>query len=139
NPVTSRPSTSCFALFGVGYAVLLPTTNNAKQDVLGRPVTGLGTLYRYETILGNRDYAFPSTNLFKGFVTNLPAVSANNAAMPLATNFSQVAQGIVHFRVLPYDTKGQLMAFLTTNIDSTYRMARGVPGGILKYPASNIQ
>jgi hypothetical protein len=125
---------------GVGYVVLQPGTNAGGKDVVGRPVTGLGTLYRYETPTTNRDYAFPSTNLFRGFVTNLPVVTAAVAALPPATNFSQIAQGIVHFRVLPYDTKGQLMSFVTTNIDSTYRMVRTpVGGGVKFYPLSNVQ
>jgi hypothetical protein len=125
---------------GVGYVVLTPTTNSTGKDVLGRPLTGLGTLYRYETPPTNRDYLFPATNLFTGFVTNLPAPNANNAQMPPATNFSQVAQGIVHFRVLPFDTKGQVMTYWNTNIDSTYRMVRWMGSGAQRlYPFSNIR
>jgi hypothetical protein len=125
---------------GVGYAVLQTSTNAAGRDVVGRPLSALGTLYRYETPLTNRDYQFPSSNLWVGFVTNLPDPKLTLAQLPPATNFSQIAQGIVHFRVLPYDTKGQLMGYNTTNIDSAYRMVRsGLGIGLLKYPRSNIQ
>jgi len=123
---------------GIGYLVMQPGTNSAGKDVLGRPVTGLGTLMRYETSLTNRDYAFPTTNLFYRFMTNLPAPTAQKDSLPPKTNFSEVAQGIVHFRVLPFDTKGQLMAYTTTNVDSTYRMVRSGALGILKFPLSNI-
>jgi hypothetical protein len=70
----------------------------------------------------------------------LPAVTAQKDVLPLKTNFSEIAQGIVHFRVLPYDTKGQLMSYAGTNIDSSYRMVRSQPGlGVLKFlPKSNI-
>jgi hypothetical protein len=126
------------AWMGVGLSVLSPT-NSGNKDYLQRPVTGLGTLVRYETPLTNRDYAFPSTNLFSRYVTNLPAIGAQGASLPAKTNFSEVAQGIVHFRVLPYDTSGQLMDYNGTNIDSTYRLVRSGPLGNLKYPLSNLQ
>jgi type II secretory pathway pseudopilin PulG len=122
---------------GVGYIVLQSTNIPTKGEALDRPGGGLGTLYRYETPLTNRDYAFPSTNLFSGFVKSLPAPNTTLWSTN-ATNFSQISQGIVHFRVLPYDTKGQLMAFYTTNLDSEYRMVRTGPLGVLKYPLSNI-
>jgi Tfp pilus assembly protein PilV len=122
---------------GVGYAVLM-VTNTSGKDLLQRPLTGLGTLVRYETPLTNRDYAFPTTNLFAHFITNLPPASAPGNALPPKTNFSEVAQGIVHFRVLPYDTQGNLMDFLGTNVDSTYHMVRSGPLGNLKFPLSNI-
>ena len=125
------------AWMGVGLSVLSPT-NSANKDYLQRPVTGLGTLVRYETPLTNRDYAFPSTNLFSRYVTNLPNLGAQGASLPPKTNFSEVAQGIVHFRVLPYDTSGQLMDYNGTNIDSTYRLVRSGPLGNLKYPLSNL-
>lgn len=124
---------------GVGY-VVLATTNINNADALARPFGGMGTLYRYETPSTNRDYAFPTTNLFGGFVKYLPD---NNSANPLwstnATNLSQISQGIVHFRVLPYDTKGQLLSMRTTNIDSAYRMVRMTLGQPMKYPLSNVE
>lgn len=124
---------------GVGYVVLLSTNMTGKGDALARPTTGLGTLYRYETPLTNRNYAFPSTNLFTGFVKNLPPDGGSLMATN-ATNFSQISQGIVHFRVLPYDTRGQLMSLQTTNIDSAYHMIRVNPAfGTMKYPLSNVQ
>src|SRR3954471_5563663 len=124
---------------GVGYVVLLSTNITGRGEALARPTTGLGTLYRYETLLTNRDYAFPSTNLFTGFVKNLPPDGGSLMATN-ATNFSQISQGIVHFRVLPYDTKGQLLSIQTTNIDSSYHMIRTSPAfGTLKYPLSNVQ
>ena len=122
---------------GVGY-VLLQETNVANDARLGRPLAGLGTLYRYETPIKDRDHAFPSTNLFAGFVKELPGLNGT-ISLTNATNFSQISQGIVHFRVLPYDTKGQLMSYATTNLDSTYRMIRTGPLGTLRYPLSNLQ
>lgn len=123
---------------GVGYLVL-QNTNVANETKLGRPLAGLGTLYRYETPLTNRDYAFPSTNLFAGFIRELPPTPNGTISLTNATNFAQISQGIVHFRVLPYDTKGQLLAFGTTNLDSTYRMIRTGPLGTMRYPLSNLQ
>jgi hypothetical protein len=124
---------------GVGY-VVLASTNLPKGEALDRPVAGLGTLYRYETPLTNRDYTFPSTRLFSGWIDSLPAANKQLwATNGNATNFSQVSQGIVHFRVLPYDTRGQLMSMQTTNIDSTYQMIRTGPLGVMKYPLSNMQ
>jgi hypothetical protein len=125
---------------GVGYVVLTTTNYPSKGEALDRPTAGVGTLYRYETALTNRNYTFPSTNLFAGWIDSLPAAnkqlwSTNGSA----TNFSQVSQGIVHFRVLPYDTRGQLMSMQTTNIDSTYQMIRTGPLGVMKYPLSNVQ
>ena len=124
---------------GVGY-VVLQNTNVGAEPRLGRPLPGLGTLYRYETALTNRDYAFPSTNLWASFFKELPVNAFATISLTNATNFAQISQGIVHFRVLPYDTKGQLMAFSTTNVDTTYRMFRyGGSAGVLPYPLSNIQ
>ena len=124
---------------GVGY-VVLQNTNVGVEPRLGRPLPGLGTLYRYETPLTNRDYAFPSTNLWASFVKELPASANGTISLTNATNFAQISQGIVHFRVLPYDTKGQLMAYGTTNVDSTYRLVRNnVQLGNRPYPLSNIQ
>jgi hypothetical protein len=122
---------------GVGY-VLLQETNVSNEQRLGRPLAGLGTLYRYETPIKERDHAFPSSNLFAGFLKELPGLNGT-VSLTNATNFSQISQGIVHFRVLPYDTKGQLMSFVTTNLDSTYRMIRTGPLGTMKYPLSNLQ
>jgi Tfp pilus assembly protein PilV len=122
---------------GVGY-VVLQETNVANDARLGRPLPGLGTLYRYETPFKDRDYAFPSTNLYAGFLRELPSPNGT-ISRTNATNFSQISQGIVHFRVLPYDTKGQLMSFVTTNLDSNYRMIRTGPLGTMRYPLSNLQ
>jgi hypothetical protein len=124
---------------GVGY-VILQNTNVGNEARLGRPLPGLGTLYRYETPLTNRDYAFPSTNLFTGFVRELPPGPNGTISLTNATNFAQISQGVVHFRVLPYDTKGQLLHVTTTNLDSTYRMVRtSQVFGPRPYPFSNIQ
>ncbi|HUS34718.1 MAG TPA: prepilin-type N-terminal cleavage/methylation domain-containing protein, partial [Verrucomicrobiae bacterium] len=124
---------------GVGYLVL-QNTNVGSEARLGRPMPGVGTLYRYETPLTNRDYAFPSTNLWASFVKELPVGASGTISLTNATNFAQISQGIVHFRVLPYDTKGQLMAFATTNLDSTYRLLRtGTQIGVQPYPLSNVQ
>ena len=122
---------------GVGYVVLQETNVNNELR-LGRPHPGLGTLYRYETPLPEREYAFASSNLFAGFLKDLPGISGS-ISLTNATNFSQLSQGIVHFRVLPYDTKGQLLSVATTNLDSTYRMIRTGPFGTLRYPLSNLQ
>jgi hypothetical protein len=126
---------------GVGYVVLQATNLNptAKTlDVLTPPDLGMGTLYRYETLVTNRDYAFPSTNLFRNFLAIVPT---NNvpATWPVVTNFSQVSDGVVHFKVLPYDSSGQLMAFGTTNIDSNYRLMRRGIGNVFIAPGSNIE
>jgi hypothetical protein len=123
---------------GMGYVVMQAQTNSKGFNVVGRPLTGLGTLYRYETPLTNRDYAFPSRRLYSNYVALLPKISVTPDALPAETNFSQIAQGIVHFKVLPFDTKGQLLAYGTTNLDSSYMMLRKGLNGILGYPASNI-
>lgn len=121
---------------GVGLTVL-QATNATGKELLRRPAGGLGTLYRYETPIADRQYAHAMPSLSQGFITNLP--TPVGASLPPVTNYSQVAQGIVHFRVLPYDTKGQLMAFFTTNIDANFRMIRTGPMGTMRYPLSNVQ
>ena len=102
---------------GVGYAIL-QSTNFGLQEVLAPGINALGTLYRYETRPPEREFYFPTTNLFRGFLNILPLVTATPGQWPAASNFSQVADGIVHFKVLPFDTHGRLMAFATTNLVS---------------------
>ncbi len=124
---------------GMGYAVLQPTLTNTVER-LGPGANGMGTLYRFETQEADREYNFPTTNLFAQFLGLLPGETAPQAQWPSVTNFSQVASGIVHFKVLPYDTAGNLMSYGTTNLDSNYRMVRAaVNGTAIPYPASNIE
>jgi prepilin-type N-terminal cleavage/methylation domain-containing protein len=110
---------------GVGYTVL--TTTNVGDRELVTPVNGaLGTLYRYETPEDRVEYGHPSTNLFKYFLGLSPLISG---VAPPVTNFNQIAEGIVHFKLLPYDTQGRIMAFNSTNLDSNYRIYRTLADG----------
>lgn len=129
---------------GVGYAVLLPTnTPPSNTEALIQATAGLGNLYRYETKETNREYYFATTNLWADFLTNLPAFLPSSQKTPGATNYSLVAEGVVHFKVSPYDTQGHLMSYIVppgnTNLDSTYRIARLDSGGnLFPYPLSNV-
>lgn len=128
---------------GVGYAVLLPTNTAANTEALIQATAGLGNLYRYETKETNREYYFASTNLWSDFLTNLPSFLPSSQKAPGATNYSLVAEGVVHFKVSPYDTQGRLMSYIVppgaTNLDSTYRIARlDLGGNLFPYPLSNV-
>jgi hypothetical protein len=109
---------------GMGFVVLMPT-NNGTREVLGPPLSALGTLYRYEAPAKEWEYGFPTTNLFLNFLKKAPTIQTLLPAWPDATNFSQVAEGIVHFRVRPYDPLGRPLAYnypiLETN-NPTYRI-----------------
>ena len=106
---------------GVGFLVLDPTNNPAGKQMVGPAANGLGKLYRYETPEPAREFYHPTTNLFHNYLTNLDMV---NLGLAPATNFAHVADGVVHFKLLPYDTQGRLLAFSTTNLDSAYRIIR---------------
>lgn len=123
---------------GVGFTVL-QATNVGGREVLGPAVNELGQLYRYETVPDRRDFGIPTTNLFAGFVNVLPWAFSQPQQWPQSTNFSQVADGIVHFKIIPYDTQGRILGFGTTNLDSTYQMMRTTISGLpLPFPASNF-
>ncbi len=77
------------------------------------PDLGVGTLYRTNYAITNfsgAPYIYPANAIFVQAV-------ANNLASPAIyppTNFSRIADGLVHFRVTPYDTNG----ILITNVFS---------------------
>lgn len=128
---------------GRGYAIL-QLTNDGNIERVGPLMGSLGTLMRYETPRTNFEYGFPTTNLFKYFVENRPKPGSPPGTWPLATNFNQIADGIVHFRLKPYDPLGRPLTFNTpiyTNIqiDASnptyrdespfYRVYRALAGG----------
>lgn len=125
---------------GVGYTVL-QRTNDGTLDLLTPPPAGMGSLYRYETPEAGISYGFPSNSLFQGFVSNAPSISFRPVA---ATNlmFSQICDGVVHFRLTPYDTRGRAMVAnsalvnLTNALDPNYMLARFDPA-FKPYPYSN--
>jgi len=125
---------------GVGFLVLDPTNNPAGKQILGPAVNGMGKLYRYETPEPQREFYHPTTNLFGSFLgitTNLETLNTGN--WPQATNLAHVADGVVHFKLLPYDTQGRLLAYSSTNLDSAYRIIRQSIGNTktgLKFPGS---
>jgi prepilin-type N-terminal cleavage/methylation domain-containing protein len=114
---------------GVSYAVLQVSREDKDIERVG-PLSGsMGTLVRYETPNAEWNYGFPTTNLFKHFVENRPRPGTKSDAWPAATNFSQIANGIVHFRLRPFDTTGRVLAFNSTNLDSHYHIYRMMANG----------
>jgi prepilin-type N-terminal cleavage/methylation domain-containing protein len=114
---------------GMGFNVMVRTntdafTTNNFSEVLAPASALVGTLYRYETRVEDREYQEPTTNLFKRYLELTPTPTSNPNSWPGSTNFSQVADGIVHFRVLPYDSAGNQMMFWSTNLHSDYRLIR---------------
>jgi prepilin-type N-terminal cleavage/methylation domain-containing protein len=86
-------------------------------------VNGVGVLVRYETILplGQRPYA---NLLSSNFVSSDPLKPL------LATNYHHVADGVIHFKVVPYDLNGYRLGFDTTNkVPGVYDIVRMSAGG----------
>lgn len=110
---------------GVGYRVLSLNTNGIATDLAE---TGVGTLCRYTVEVNDGDFPYlPSrTSGSGGFQTNLFWQVMNSVPAPPPvnlTNYQAVLDGVVHFRVLPYDGNGLLItnSFLT-NIPPGYQV-----------------
>jgi hypothetical protein len=140
---------------GVGYMVM-ESTNDGPKEFLIRPRGGVGTLYRYETPETNAltgehwDYAVASTNLFRKFHNRAPVISGNAYQVDTNSPFGHIADGVVHFRLTPYDTKGRQMTArppgatpeeMRALADPTYRVARVDPlsGQMLPDPFSSYE
>lgn len=138
---------------GMGFSVMVRTNIGVDAQKMPGPEalapaqSGVGTLYRYESRVADREYQQPTTNLFKRFLDLMPSIQVVPAQWPASTNFSQVADGIVHFRALPYDTDGKLLNFWNTNLDSHYKILRVNASGLVLptvdkappgYGASNV-
>jgi hypothetical protein len=109
---------------GVGYALYLRNPTNEFQL---RPTEwAVGSLYRFETI-ATTNYGAPTTNLFREFFALAPDVTRPTNIY--TTNFNHIADGVVHFKVTPYDTQGHVMAHNTTNRDPRYIIYRASQGG----------
>lgn len=110
---------------GVGYALYLRNPTNEFQ--LNPTEWAVGSLYRYETI-STTNYGIPTTNLFREFFAFAPDVT-RPTNIYTTNNFSHIADGVVHFKVTPYDTQGHVMAHNTTNRDPRYVIFRASQGG----------
>jgi prepilin-type N-terminal cleavage/methylation domain-containing protein len=84
----------------IGYTI------RDSKDVTVRPQGGVGTLYRYQA---------PGL-----LAAGLPAqlASFNNPAL---TNFSRVAEGVIHFRARAYDTNGD---WITWNLPNNFNLSK---------------
>jgi hypothetical protein len=91
---------------GTGYRIL-----NAQN--------GVGTLYRF-TVSTNYRRLTPF-NLSGLYFTSDPT---NRATGTLSTNYHRVADGIIHMRLLAFDSFGQRLGVETTNFFPNYRVAR---------------
>ena len=142
---SDSPVTNFEARVPVGYASLnleLPageTISSTIQDLwflrrfnddwfgesyhVGNPVAGVGTLYRM-FVTGGRTNAPGLTDLLR-----TPLIDTNS---PLTTNFIRVADGVVHFRVVPFDSRGLLL----TNNDFNAGIY-AIPSGPIYYSFSN--
>lgn len=86
---------------GIGYAVVNITN-------------GVGVLTRFETnIFGPAPLR--SYTAFRG-----ESLREN----PVSTNFHHVADGVIHFRVVPFDPNGFVLSYNTTNRHPNYRIGR---------------
>jgi hypothetical protein len=86
---------------GIGYRVVNVTN-------------GVGALERFETkpILGQR----PRTNVLVSLFVNEPLTSSN---------YHHIADGVIHFKVVPYDQNGYRLGFDTTNkVPNHYQILR---------------
>lgn len=80
--------------------------------------SGVGTLYRF-SIATNR-LGLTYRNLSEAFF----ASGVTGAGGTLSTNLASVADGIIALRLVAFDPSGLPLGFDTTNIHSTYQIAR---------------
>jgi prepilin-type N-terminal cleavage/methylation domain-containing protein len=93
------------AWLGVGYRVI-------------NVANGVGALERYEKTLFGRN---PRSNELGSAFINEPLTS---------TNFHHIADGVIHFKVVPFDKNGYRLGFDTTNrVFGTYNIIRMASGG----------
>jgi hypothetical protein len=85
----------------IGYRVLDPNAPNAAPLLMG-------ALYRYTT----NSVALHSTNFFGTFLNELPNTA--NSRLVESGQMSRVIDGVVHFKVIAYDSRG--FRFATTNV-----------------------
>ncbi len=114
----------------IGYRVVDPMTGGPARD-------GIGSLERFSPEPVRR---FPIDNYFSRLFLR-SAIETNNAS--LRTNFHQIAQGVVHFRMNVLDLDGRRLGWDTTNINTGYPLVRlDTKGALMKPPlvntASNI-
>jgi hypothetical protein len=102
-------------------------TNNwvGTGYLVGGPesVYGVGTLYRYTV---STNYRRLDTNFISQFTT---ASLTNPVTGLLSTNFSRLADGVVHFRLTAYDPDGRRMSWDSTNTYPSYHLLRLTRGG----------
>ena len=100
---------------GTGYRVLSVNSNGIATDFARNNV---GTLCRYSVKTSDSDFpnmpGLPPLSLFWQVMNPLPSN---------LTNYQQVLDGVVHFRIRAYDTNGYLMNYLT-NTYPNVRMTR---------------
>jgi prepilin-type N-terminal cleavage/methylation domain-containing protein len=105
---------------GVGYRV-------------GRADDGVGTLYRY-SISTNAHRLH--TNHLAAFFWNEP-VFRDAERKVISTNLHRVADGIIHFRAIAFDSQGRRLGYDTTNGLASYQVARmNSSGGLLPYSSA---
>jgi type II secretory pathway pseudopilin PulG len=121
---TTPPVSRSYAL----QELLFLTRQNKQWNVVsyrvGTPDAGYGSLYRFET------------NLHHSLLPLAPGLVANAQL----TNFSRVADGIIHFRVSVMDTNGLLILPplpAITNQQVFAQLAPTAPGEVDYYFASN--
>ena len=125
---------------GTGYRVLLLNTNGIATDVAEG---GVGTLCRYSVQVNDADFpnlpvrtgaaGIPATNLFWQ-VMNSPLGKPPTLNL---TNYQPVVDGVVHFRVLPYDSNGLLITNnAITNIPSGFRVLSNAFGNDVEFSYS---
>ena len=125
---------------GTGYRVLLLDTNGIASQVAEG---GVGTLCRYSVQVNDADFPYlplrtgaagiPGTNLFWQ-VMNSPLSKPPTLNL---TNYQPVVDGVVHFRVLPYDGNGLLITNnAITNIPSGFRVLSNAFGNDVEFAYS---
>jgi len=80
---------------------------------------GVGTLYRFS--VSTNYYTLTYTNLMSQFVH---APLTNAVTKQLSTNYNRIEDGIIHLRLIAYDTDGRRMGWNTTNLPANYRILR---------------
>jgi prepilin-type N-terminal cleavage/methylation domain-containing protein len=80
---------------------------------------GVGTLYRL--VVSTNYYRLNATNLFGQFMYLTPT---NPVTGQIRTNFTRIADGIVHLRLTAYDPDGRRMGWETTNMYPRYQLLR---------------
>src|SRR5436190_17457756 len=106
---------------GTGYRVLSLNSNGIATAV----AEGVGTLCRYSVTVNDADFPnLPAagplrTNLFWQVMNWPPAPSPSNL-----TNYQQVMEGVIHFRVRAFDNSGLLITnSFVTNIPPGFLVA----------------